>query len=119
MVRLQVYRNIVIMFRPHQLSSQQVLPHTLASLPKLMMDLSLSLFFFVPRKGKADSQSASLEAHARQIQQLQDTNVTMKADLQRAKTSLTNEPKLQERVSELEGLVASMEQEKQQLEVSG
>ena len=70
------------------------------------------------RESAVASQKSSLEDQAKQVAELQDTNVSMKTDVQRAKSSLTNEPKLQARVSELESLISHMEQEKQQLTVS-
>lgn len=65
----------------------------------------------------ADSQKLSLEAQAKQIQELQDTNASLKSDIQRSKSSRSNEPKLQERVTELEGMLDSVEHEKKQLSV--
>ena len=65
----------------------------------------------------ATSHKASLDDVTKQLHELQQTNVAMKEDLKKAKSSRSAEPKLQERVAELEGLVSSMEHEKEKLSV--
>ena len=65
----------------------------------------------------ADSQKISLDAQAKQIQELQDTNASLKTDIQRVKASLSGEPKLQSRVAELESMLDAVEHEKKQLNV--
>ena len=65
----------------------------------------------------ATSQKAALESQAKQMKELEDTISTLKTDLQRAKSSLSNEPKLKEKVSELEGCVDSIKQQNTQLQV--
>ena len=51
------------------------------------------------------------------MKELEDTNSTLKADLQRARSSLSNEPKMKEKVAELEGCVDTLKQQNSQLQV--
>ena len=51
------------------------------------------------------------------MKELEDTNSTLKADLQRARSSLSNEPKLKEKVAELEGCIDTLQRENSQLQV--
>lgn len=73
---------------------------------------------YCDRESTVASHKASLDAQEKQVAELKETNSSMKADIQRAKSSLVNEPKLQAKVSELESLVSSMEHQNQQLTVS-
>ena len=51
------------------------------------------------------------------MKELEDTNSTLKADLQRARSSLSNEPKMKEKMAELEGCVDTLKQQNSQLQV--
>ena len=51
------------------------------------------------------------------MKELEDTNSVLKADLQRARSSLSNEPKVKEKVAELEGCVDTLKQQNSQLQV--
>ena len=64
-----------------------------------------------------DGQKMALDAQAKQIQELKDTNTSLKTDIQRVKASLSGEPKLQSRVAELESMLDGVEHEKKQLNV--
>ena len=69
------------------------------------------------REDLAESRKVALDSQAKQLRELQDTNSSLKTDLQRAKSNVSSGPKLQERVSELESLVASMEQDSYKAQV--
>jgi hypothetical protein len=51
------------------------------------------------------------------MKELEDTNSTLKADLQSARSTHTNEPKMKEKVAELEGCIDTLKQENSQLQV--
>lgn len=63
------------------------------------------------------SHKTTLESQAKKIQELEDTNSTLKTDLQRARSSRSNEPKMKEKVAELEASVETLKQHNTQLQV--
>ena len=65
----------------------------------------------------ASSQKTALESQAKQMKELDDTNSTLKADLQRARSNHSNEQHLKEKVAELEGCVDNLNQKNLQLQV--
>lgn len=69
------------------------------------------------RETVASSQKAALESLAEQMKEIEDTNSTLKADLQAARSSRSNEPKMKEKIAELEGCIDTLKQENSQLQV--
>ena len=70
-----------------------------------------------PRETVTSSQKAALESMKKQMKELEDTNSTLKADLQAARSSRSNEPKMKEKIAELEGCIDTLKHENSQLQV--